>query len=148
MYFDLVILDVSRFDASTTADQVLHGMDLSDKVAVVTGAGSVGGIGFEVARSLARHGAHVVIGARDVVRGGAAAAEIRKAQRGPIRRVDVLRLDLASFDSVAAFADGFTALFDGSVVKLDILVLCAGVMGLPYTQTSDGFETMFQVLMS
>ena len=63
MYFDLVILDVfCRFDASTTADQVLHGMDLSDKVAVVTGAGSVGGIGFEVACSLARHGAHVVIG--------------------------------------------------------------------------------------
>ena len=124
-------------------------MDLSDKVAVVTGAGSVGGIGFEVARSLARHGAHVVIGARDVARGGAAAAaEIRKAQRGPTRRVDLLHLDLASLDSVAAFADGFTALFEGSgsVVKLDILVLCAGVMGLPYTQTSDGFETMFQVL--
>ena len=47
--------------------QVLHGMDLSDQVAVITGATS--GIGFETAKCLAFHGCTVIIGCRDMVKG-------------------------------------------------------------------------------
>jgi len=140
-----------RFDASTTADQILHGTDLTDKVAVVTGGG--GGIGFQVARSLACHGARVVIAARDVRAAEVAAAEIRRERRHFRLRVDVLHLDLSSLQSVVDFAQTFQDLFTSDSAsgmssekpRLDILVLNAGVMGLDFQRTTDGLETMFQV---
>ncbi len=52
-----------RFDASSNAMAVLHGMDLSGKVAVVTGAGR-GGVGYETARTFAFHGCTVVLACR------------------------------------------------------------------------------------
>jgi len=136
-----------RFDASTTADQILHGQDLTDKVAVITGGASLGGIGFEVARSMACHGCRVVLGARDLAKGQAAAQEIRKLRRHFNLRVDVLHLNLSSLQSVTDFADSFSDLMTSEGVKprLDILVLNAAVMGLPRTTTENGLETMFQV---
>ena len=52
------------FDSSSTSLQVLHGRDLSGKVAIVTGGNS--GIGFETCRAMAFHGAHVVMACRDM----------------------------------------------------------------------------------
>lgn len=51
-----------RFDASTKALEILHGKDLSGKVAIITGANA--GIGFETARSLAFHQCEVVFACR------------------------------------------------------------------------------------
>jgi short chain dehydrogenase len=52
----------SGFGARSTANDVLHGVDLSGKIAIVTGGYS--GLGLETTRALARAGAHVVVPAR------------------------------------------------------------------------------------
>ena len=64
-----------RFDASTTADQILHGSDLTGLTAIVTGA-SIGGLGFETSRSLARHGCHVILACHDSQKGEVALGKV------------------------------------------------------------------------
>src|SRR4051794_21774367 len=100
--------------------------DLAGRRAVVTGANS--GLGFQIARELALHGASVVLAVRDVGRGEEAAGRI-----GQPDRVEVRRLDLADLASVREFAAGFSG-------ALDLLVNNAGVMALPRRTTKDGFE--------
>src|SRR4051794_13924450 len=100
--------------------------DLAGRRAVVTGANS--GLGFQIARELALHGASVVLAVRDVGRGEEAAGRI-----GQPDRVEVRRLDLADLASVREFAAGFSG-------GLDLLVNNAGVMALPRRTTKDGFE--------
>lgn len=63
-----------QFDPSSTALQVLHGRDLSDKVAIVTGAND--GIGYETTRALAYHGAHVILACRDMEKAKSAMEKI------------------------------------------------------------------------
>lgn len=105
-----------------------HIGDLSGTRAVVTGANS--GIGLETARVLAAHGAEVTIAVRDRAKGEAAAATLDG-------RVQVAELDLASLDSVRAFATRYDA-------PLDLLVNNAGVMAPPRRQvTADGGELQF-----
>jgi NAD(P)-dependent dehydrogenase (short-subunit alcohol dehydrogenase family) len=106
--------------------------DLSGTVALVTGANS--GIGFETARALAGHGAHVVLGCRNEEKAQQAAAELRRGSGGA--SVAVLPLDLADLVSVRRAARQFGDDHD----HLDLLVNNAGVMGTPYRQTADGFE--------
>jgi NAD(P)-dependent dehydrogenase (short-subunit alcohol dehydrogenase family) len=109
--------------------------DLTGKVAIVTGANS--GLGLEASRVLARVGAHVVMAVRSVARGSAAAGEIRAG--APEVSLAVTPLDLADLASVRSFAEGFLAAHD----RLDMLLNNAGVMGIPYRKTSDGFEMQF-----
>ena len=84
----------------TTTDEVIDGVDLTGKIAVVTGASA--GIGVETARALAAAGAHVVLAARNAERTEAAAESIR--ERVPGAELEVGMLDLTSLDSVRAFA--------------------------------------------
>lgn len=107
------------------------------RIAVVTGANS--GIGLETARVLARKGARVVLAVRDPGRGEAARADV--ARRDPSVDVTVRTLDLASLESVRAFADGFAAEHD----RLDLLINNAGLMTPPFGRTADGFEQQFGV---
>lgn len=65
-----------EFDSSSTALQVVHGRDLSCKVAIVTGASD--GIGYETTRGLAYHGAHVILACRDVEKSKSAMERITK----------------------------------------------------------------------
>jgi NAD(P)-dependent dehydrogenase (short-subunit alcohol dehydrogenase family) len=102
------------------------------RLALVTGANS--GLGLVAARELARAGADVVVAARNSEKADAAAAEIRAA--APAVTVKVLALDLASLDSVRAFAKRFLAAHDA----LDLLILNAGLMAPPRRETADGFE--------
>jgi len=105
--------------------------------AVVTGANS--GLGFEVTKALAGRGADVVLACRSTERGEAAKREIETEL--PAASLTVGELDLADLDSVAAFADWFTATYDG----LDLLCNNAGVMAIPRRETADGFEYQFGV---
>jgi len=111
--------------------------DQSGKIAVVTGAN--GGLGLEVARELARKGAHVVMAARDQDKAEAARASIRDEIPGAA--LELQPLDLASLASVHKAAAGILA----NHPRIDILVNNAGVMGIPERRTEDGFEMQLGV---
>jgi FlaA1/EpsC-like NDP-sugar epimerase len=81
---------------STTSD-VLQGVDLSGKTALVTGANA--GIGYETARALASAGAAVVVAARRDTAGRDTAAQIAESTGNP--NVSHVGLDLADLESVA-----------------------------------------------
>ncbi|MFD9492796.1 SDR family NAD(P)-dependent oxidoreductase [Streptomyces sp. NPDC060005] len=119
----------SGFGAKSTADEVLEGMDLSGKLAIVTGGYS--GIGLETTRALARAGAHVVVPAR---RPEAA----REALEG-IDGVETDELDLGDLESVRAFAERFLA----SGRTVDIVIDSAGIMACPETRVGPGWEAQF-----
>jgi len=116
----------------STTDQLVAGVDLRGKRAVVTGAS--GGLGLETARALASAGADVLLAARDAAKTAAAIETIRASVPGARLESDVL--DLGSLASVRAFAQRFLASHD----KLDLLINNAGVMATPFGQTADGFE--------
>lgn len=111
--------------------------DQTEKVAVVTGANS--GIGFYTAKALAEKNAQVVLAVRNTQKGKAAAQEIRLSH--PKARLEVLPLDLSDLETVWNFAAAFHSRFN----RLDLLVNNAGVMGIPYRKTNDGFETTIGV---
>lgn len=106
--------------------------DQTGRIAVVTGANS--GLGLVAARELARAGADVVLACRDTEKGEAALASIHGEVPGAT--VAMEGLDLASLDSVRAFAVRFAGERDG----LDLLINNAGVMAPPRRETADGFE--------
>ena len=110
--------------------------DQSGRTAIVTGANS--GLGLVTATELARHGADVILAVRNTTAGETAADGIRTAYPGAT--VSVRQLDLASLDSVRAFADRVS----GELDRIDLLVNNAGLVILGDRQTtSDGFELHF-----
>ena len=111
--------------------------DQSGRTAVVTGAN--GGLGLETARELARHGAHIVMAARNPTKTEAAVAKIRASV--PEASLEVVPLDLGSLASVRAAAEQIRAAHE----RIDLLVNNAGVMGIPEQKTADGFEMQLGV---
>jgi NAD(P)-dependent dehydrogenase (short-subunit alcohol dehydrogenase family) len=110
---------------------------LAGRTAVVTGASS--GIGHEIARRLAAHGAHVILASRDADRAAQAARAIRA--QSPAARLEARVIDLGSLPSVRRFAAELGDHHGG----LDILVNNAGISGGPRRETADGFEAHFGV---
>src|ERR1700735_3906095 len=124
------------FGAASTTDEVLDGVKLKGKRALVTGVSA--GLGVETARALAAHGAVVVGAARDLTKAQAATAPVRPgAANGG--SVELIRLDLASLASVRACADALVA--NGK--PFDLVICNAGVTATPSGKTADGFETQF-----
>lgn len=110
--------------------------DLTGRFAVVTGANS--GLGLEISAALAGAGAHVIMTARNEQKGADARREL--LARSPRGTLEVRSLDLASLDSVHAFAAQLVA----DSRPLDIVVNNAGVMAVPERMaTADGFELQF-----
>jgi short-subunit dehydrogenase len=95
----------------------LRNVNLTNRVIVVTGAND--GIGYQVAKDLARRGGRVILACRDLISANKAAKTIRK-QTGN-SNVTVQHLDLASFSSVKQFANDLSTL-----EKIDILINNAG----------------------
>jgi NAD(P)-dependent dehydrogenase (short-subunit alcohol dehydrogenase family) len=120
----------SGFGATTTAAEVLEGIDLSGKTAVVTGGYS--GLGLETVRALAGAGAQIVVPAR---RPDAAKAALAEAGVS----ADVDALDLADLDSVRGFARRFL----DSGRSVDILINNAAIMACPETRVGPGWEAQF-----
>ncbi|XP_054644233.1 dehydrogenase/reductase SDR family member on chromosome X-like isoform X2 [Dunckerocampus dactyliophorus] len=107
------------------------------KVAIVTGGDR--GIGYEVARHMAKLGAHVIIGSRDEQKGLTAVRRIHEDYNEA--KVEFHKLDLASLQSVRQFVQSFK----DRDLPLNILVNNAGVMLVPEGRTQDGFEVHFSV---
>lgn len=107
--------------------------DQTGRTALITGANS--GLGLRSAKVLAGMGARVLVAARDTERGNRAVAEIG-------RNAELVELDLADLSSVRKAA---AQVRERTGDKLDILMNNAGVMGTPFTRTTDGFELQFGV---
>ncbi|MEG8278735.1 oxidoreductase [Streptomyces sp. AHA2] len=118
--------------ARWTADDI---PDQQGRIAVITGANT--GIGFEVAKALARRGASLVLAVRDTDRGKRAADSL--AALAPAAAVRVQHLDLGSLASVRAAAAELRA----TSPRIDLLINNAGVMYTPQQTTADGFELQF-----
>jgi len=127
---------VTKLGRTSTADEVLEGVDLRGKRVLVTGV--TAGIGGETARTLVAHGADVVGTARDLEKAERQLGTVRAAgQTGG--SFELAELDLASFASVRACADRLIA----QGAPFDLIIANAGVMAIPFGLTEDGFETQF-----
>ena len=112
--------------------------EIVDPIALVTGGNA--GIGFETCKGLLKAGFHVVVCARSEEKAGKAVARLlRDGPEGST--AESLVLDLASLESVREAADSFLA----TKRPLNVCVLNAGIMALPWHKTGDGFEQQWQV---
>jgi NAD(P)-dependent dehydrogenase (short-subunit alcohol dehydrogenase family) len=104
----------SGFGAATTAAEVIRGINLKDKTAIVTGGYS--GLGLETTKALVSAGARVIIPVRSHEKAVKALKDLN--------RVEIESIELSDPDSINAFADRFLA----SDRPLHILVNDAGIM--------------------
>jgi NAD(P)-dependent dehydrogenase (short-subunit alcohol dehydrogenase family) len=117
----------SGFNARSTSTDVIKGIDMSGKIAIVTGGNT--GIGLETTKTLATAGATVIVPARDM----------EKARRNleGIAHVELESMDLMRPDSIDAFAERFLA----SGRPLHLLINNAGIMWVPLRKDSRGIES-------
>lgn len=120
----------SSLSARSTTEDVLRGRDLSGQNMLITGCNA--GIGFETARALAAHGAHVIVACRDQAKAEGTAARIRQLHAAA--KVTPLALDLSSLSSVRAAAAAVP------VDALHVLICNAGLFPGSYAETEQGIE--------
>ncbi|CAL8072187.1 unnamed protein product [Orchesella dallaii] len=112
--------------------------DISGKIVIITGSNS--GVGKETALQLAKRGAVVIMGVRDLQRGNLAVEDIKR--RFPSSTIDLMRVDLGDLSSIKSFVREFESKYS----HLDILVNNAGVMVVTKRSlTKDGFEENMSV---
>jgi len=126
---------MTGFDAASTTDDVMAGISLAGKLAVVTGASS--GLGVETCRVLAAAGAAVLMLARDSDKLAAVALELQ--QDNPAAILHTASVDLADLDSVRATAAAILA----EHAQIHLLINNAGVMACPLARTAQGYEMQF-----
>ena len=122
----------SGFHSKTNADEITNGIDLNEKIAIVTGGYS--GIGLETTRELVASGAKVIIPAK---RKEVAVQNLE----GIVSKENIVEMDLANLDSVKKFTEDFKESFG----RLDLLINNAGIMACPETRIGNGWESQFAV---
>ena len=122
----------SGFHAKSEPDEILEGIDLHGKTAIVTGGYS--GIGLETTRALVGAGARVILPVRR--------KEVAKQElQGLVEDSDLIEMNLADPASVKKFTDQFKE----TGLALDILINNAGIMACPEMRTPHGWEMQFAV---
>ena len=119
----------SGFGPTTTAREVLRGIDLKGRIAIVTGGSA--GLGLETTRALVEAGATVIVPARNT-------DKARHALSG-LPRVEWRHLDLVDPASIDAFATWFLA----TKRPLHMLINNAGIMATPLQRDARGYESQF-----
>lgn len=119
----------SGFNAKSTTKDVINGIDLFGKIAIVTGGD--GGLGMEITRTLTSAGATVIVPARDT--------EKAKQNLAGIANVEIEHLNLAEPATIVAFAEKFNA----SGRPLHLLINNAGIMWTPLNRDARGYESQF-----
>ncbi|MFB9080667.1 SDR family NAD(P)-dependent oxidoreductase [Flavobacterium procerum] len=117
----------SGFNAKSTTNEVIKGIDLTGKTAIVTGGNT--GIGLETVKTLSGAGAVVIVPARDI--------EKAKRNLNGIANVIIEKMDLMQPDSIDAFAERFLR----SNQPLHLLINNAGIMWVPLRRDYRGFES-------
>lgn len=117
----------SGFDAKSTADDVIKGIDLDGKTVIVTGG--YAGIGLETVKVLSEAGAKIILPARDI-------EKARKNLIG-IENIELETMDLTDPQSIDAFAQKFLT----SNRPLHLLINNAGIMWVPLRRDARGFES-------
>ena len=122
----------SGFNSKSETSDILSEINLSDKVAIVTGGYS--GIGLETTKGLVLAGAKVIIPAKR--------PEIAfKNLNGIVSEDNIIKMDLSDLNSVKEFTDNFKENFS----KLDLLINNAGIMACPETRIGNNWESQFAV---
>lgn len=117
----------SGFSTASTATEVIKGIDLKGKIAIVTGGNA--GIGLETTKVLVAAGATVIVPARDI--------EKAKKNLEGIQNVEIASMDLAKPNTIDAFAEKFLT----SGRPLHLLINNAGIMWVPLQRDSRGIES-------
>jgi NAD(P)-dependent dehydrogenase (short-subunit alcohol dehydrogenase family) len=121
----------SGFNAKSTTEDVIKGINLEGKIAIVTGGNT--GIGLETVKTLSKAGATVIVPARDT--------EKAKRNLAGIANVELEELDLSNPDSIDKFAEKFLE----SGRQLHLLINNAGIMWVPLRRDNRGFESQLAV---
>lgn len=121
----------SGFNAKSTSIEVIKGIDLTGKIAIVTGGNT--GIGLETVKTLANAGATVIVPARDIAKA--------KKNLQEIDNVEIEEMDLIDHNSIDAFAEKFLALGR----PLHLLINNAGIMWVPLRRDNRGIESQLVV---
>lgn len=121
----------SGFNATSTATDIIKGIDLTGKIAIVTGGD--GGLGLEVTKTLTSAGATVIVAVRDT--------EKAKENLTSVANVEFETLELTNSDSIDAFAEKFL----NSGRPLHLLINNAGVMWTPLHRDERGYESQFSI---
>lgn len=119
----------SGFGAASTTTEVISGIDLNGKIAIVTGG--YAGIGLETVKTLAAAGAKVIVPVRNTQK----ASEALKG----IENIETVEMDLMDPESIKAFAQQFLS----SRRQLHLLINNAGIMWVPLQRDARGFESQF-----
>src|ERR1700751_4736225 len=125
------------FGATSTAEEVLAGVNLHGKQMIVTGVSA--GVGVVRARSLAARGAQVVGAARSLAKAKTTTAQVMKEGTFNVGTFELIELDLADLKSVRRCADALLAKGE----PFDVVIANSGVMSTPFLHTADGFEMQF-----
>ena len=122
----------SGFNSKSETSDILSEINLSDKVAIVTGGYS--GIGLETTKGLVLAGAKVIIPAKR--------PEIAfKNLNGIVSQDNIIKMDLSDLNSIKGFTDSFKENFS----KLDLLINNAGIMACPETRIGNNWESQFAI---
>lgn len=121
----------SGLTAASSAEEVMVGVDLNGKTAVVTGGYS--GLGLETVHALAKAGARVLVPARRPA--------LAHSRLDGLERVTVFPMDLADLASVRAFCGWVRE----SEPRLDVAILAAGVMASPERRVGPGWESQLAI---
>ena len=122
----------SNFNRKSTGKEVLADINLTGKVAIVTGGYS--GIGLETTRALAEKGVKVIVPVRSKQKAVENLAEMEGS-------VEVASMDLSNLKSVQAFANKIL----GEIDQVDFLINNAGIMACPETRIGSNWEAQFGV---